>query len=266
MLKTAGGHRRIALEELLRFVAHSERPLLNPMAIGLSLPPRQNGDSHFVAGATDLDLFRNALACGDEISAKAVLDSVFRQCGSAAQASEQLITQAMHRFGEAWNRSEIDVYQERRATGICLRLIHYLRMKMPESSGPIAIGGSPEGDPYQLPTSLVELALREAGWSAHSLGADLPLTSIRRAIDDYQPRVVWLSVSSVSSPETFIDRFNELADSMPENCALLVGGRALDDTFRPKLKYTAHCDSLRQLVALADVMRRRTFDVKQSSN
>lgn len=266
MLKTAGGHRRIALDELLRFVSESERPLLNPMAIGLKVPPRRSSDEHYTPGTTDQELFRRLLATGDETGCREVLEKVFMQCGSVTQATELLITDALHRFGEAWERNELDVYQERRGCEICLRLIYHLRSSLPNVKSPIAIGGSPAGDPYQLPTTLVDLALREAGWAAHSLGVDLPFPSIKRAVDDYQPRLVWLSVSAVADPETFINRFNDLADYLPDDCVLLVGGRALDDSFRPKLRYTAHCDNLRQLVALADIMRRRAVDLSQSQN
>lgn len=266
MLKTAGGHRRIALEELLRFVSESERPLLNPMAIGLQAPPRRSHEEHFGLGGNEQERFRRLLAEGDETGCRQILETVYAKSGSVTQATEQLITDAMHRFGEAWDRNELDVYQERRGCEICMRLIYHLRAKLPNPSAPIAIGGAAAGDPYQLPTSLVELALREAGWAAQSLGADLPFPSIKRAIDDYQPRLVWLSISAVADAETFIDRFNDLADYLPDDCVLLVGGRALDDSFRPKLRYTAHCDNLRQLVSLADVMRRRVVDLTQSEN
>lgn len=266
MIRTAGGHRRIALEELLRFASDSERPLLNPMAIGLSIPPRRTTEQSFPAGTLDQDAFRKCLAEGDEAGCRRVLDSVYLRCGSVTQATEQLITDAMHRFGEAWERNQLDVYQERRGCEICLRLIFHLRSRLPETTSPVAIGGATAGDPYQLPTSLVELALREAGWAAQSLGADLPFPSIKKAIDDHNPRLVWISVSSVADSETFVDRFNDLADYLPDDCILLVGGRALDDSFRPRLRYTAHCDNLRQLLSLADVMRRRVVDLNQSDN
>ena len=114
MIRTAGGHRRITLEELLRFVAESERPLLNPMAIGLSAPPARMRSARTVDGTDEQKLFRAALSAGDEESCRRIFESLRQTQRSAAAAAELLITDALHRFGEAWEREEIDVYQERR--------------------------------------------------------------------------------------------------------------------------------------------------------
>jgi excisionase family DNA binding protein len=266
MLRTAGGHRRITLDELMRFVSETDRPLLNPMAIGLTQPPkRSSGDS--LAGSEDVqDQFCHYLAAGDEARCRQIVEKLLAQTQSVTQVIEHLLSDAMHRFGDSWEKDELEVFQERRGCEICQRLIFHLRTKLPPPNGPIAIGASPEGDPYHLPTTLVELALREAGWNAESLGPNIPFPSLRKAIDQYQPRLVWLSVSTVDDQAAFVAQFNELARQMPDDCALLVGGRALDDTLRPKLRYTAHCDNLLQLIALADVMRRRTNTIKMSQN
>ena len=132
-------------------------------------------------------------------------------------------------------------------------MINELRADLPpiSDSAPIAIGGAPEGDPYQLPTALVELALREAGWNAVSLGSNLPTDSFLQAILDYQPQLVWLSVSTVTDPVAFVADQNRLAEHINDEISLLVGGRALTPELRPKLRYTAHCEGLRNLVDLA---------------
>ncbi|XZE52367.1 helix-turn-helix domain-containing protein [Planctomycetaceae bacterium SH139] len=258
MIRTAGGHRRIPLDELIRFLGESERPLLNPMAIGLEAPPVRMRQPRTTPGTDEQKAFRQALAMGNHAQCSALLRAVWQATGSATAACELLITDAMHRFGEAWERNELEVYQERRGCEICTRLILELRSAMGEPTGPIAIGGSPEGDNYQLPTSLVDLALREVGWRAESLGTNLPFATLMRAIEAYRPQMVWLSVSIVSGQEMFVKCFNELADTLPDDCVLMVGGRGLTDAIRPLLRYTAHCDSLNQLVGLAEVIRRQS--------
>jgi methanogenic corrinoid protein MtbC1 len=127
------------------------------------------------------------------------------------------------------------------------------------ATAPTAIGGAPEGDPYQLPTALVELSLREVGWNATSLGSHLPINSFLRAIDDQAPQLVWLSVSAIGDEATFIAEQRRVAEALSDNVPLLVGGRALTDEIRPKLRYTAYCDSLRNLVELASMMRLNMF-------
>ncbi|TWT87945.1 helix-turn-helix domain-containing protein [Neorhodopirellula pilleata] len=257
IIKTLGGHRRITLDALQKFLRDHQRPLLRPEVLGLpSLAPNRSmkvrGSNHPVSEA-----FREALARGEESICRQLLHRVIDEGATRSEAAEQLITDAMHGFGDAWECRELDVYQERRGCDIAMRLIYELRSSLPAPgySAPVAIGGAPAGDPYQLPTALVELSLREVGWNATNLGCDLPLDSFVQAAHDYDPQLVWMSVSSVQEPDMFVAAQNRLAESLGEDVPLLIGGRALCDRLRPRLRYTAHCDSLRHLVDLAAIMR-----------
>lgn len=201
--------------------------------------------------------FREALASGNEERCRQITQELIERGATRSEAAELLITDAMHGLGRAWEGKELDIYQERRGCDIAMRLIYELRssLPLPDAEAPIAIGGAPEGDPYQLPTALVELSLREVGWNATNLGSNLPMDSFGQAAHDYAPELVWMSVSSVQEPDMFVAAQNQLAASLGEDVPLLIGGRALSDQLRPRLSYTAHCDSLRHLVDLAAIMR-----------
>jgi hypothetical protein len=80
------------------------------------------------------------------------------------------------------------------------------------------------------------------------------MSEFRAAVRDYQPKVVWISLSCLADEEKFVREFNETADALPKQTALLIGGRAATDTLRPRLRYTGHCDSLRNLVDLAQTL------------
>lgn len=256
-VRTLGGHRRVTLDGLQQFLSQTGRTLPYPEALGLPNLASQREQS--IPGSENLEqqAFRDALAAGDESTCRAILQARIA-CGSTrTEAAEDLVTDAMQGIGTSWQCRELDIYQERRGCDICMRLINELRASIPPMGGgaPVAIGGAPEGDPYQLPSALVELALREVGWNATSLGNNVPLESFQQAAHDCKPRLVWLSVSAIADPPMFIARVNRLAEQLGENVPLLVGGRGLSDTIRPRLRYTAHCDSLRQLVELAAMMR-----------
>jgi excisionase family DNA binding protein len=259
--RTVGGHRRITLDGLQYFLRTSNRSLRAPEELGLTAV--KAGPEESIPGGDDPDqrAFREALARGDEPSCRQILRSRIGSSESRSLAAGFLITDAMHGLGEAWDCRQLDAYQERRGCDICVRLINELRAELPPipATAPTAIGGAPEGDPYQLPTALVELALREIGWNATSLGSNLPIASFLQAIDDQSPQLVWLSVSAIDDAATFIDGQRRMADALEENVPLLVGGRALTDEIRPKLHYTAYCDSLRNLVELASMMRLNMF-------
>ena len=256
-IRTVGGHRKITLEGLQHFLRSSNRGLEAPQALGL--PPLQQRREDMVPGGSDPDqeLFRHALAEGDEDECRRVLWKRVRGGEFRSEVAGYLITDAMHGFGQAWDCDQLDAYQERRGCDICIRLINELRGDLPPIAerAPVAIGGTPQGDPYQLPTALVELSLREAGWNAVSLGNNLPTDSFLQAIQDYRPQLVWLSVSAISNLQTFIAEQLRLADHINDDVSLLVGGRALNAELRTQLRYTAHCDGLQNLVDLALMIR-----------
>ena len=258
-IRTMGGHRRITLDALQRFLNDNDKQLTRPGVLGL--PSLPTGRAQLVGGGADplQQRFREALARGDESECRSIVRQRVESGRTRCEAAEALITDAMHGFGEAWDCQRLDVYQERRGCDIAMRLIYELRADVPEPNpnAPIAIGGAPEGDFYQLPTAMVELALREVGWQATNLGNNLPLASFLQAAHDYQPQLVWLSVSAIENPANFIAAENELAEALGEEIPLLVGGRALSDEIRPKLRYTAHCDSLRHCVDLAATIRHK---------
>ena len=256
-VRTVGGHRRITVDGLRQFLQVSGRTVLVPQILGL--PSLRCADGVNIPGDTDPDreAFRDALARGDEPICRRVLQGRIAGSQMRGEAAEFLITDAMHGLGTAWDHKDLDPYQERRACDICIRLINELRSELPPLpvNAPVAIGGTPAGDPYQLPTALVELSLREVGWNATSLGSGLPMESYLQAVQDQEPQLVWLSVSSISNPAVFVAEQNRLAAQLGDEVSLIVGGRALTDEIRPQLSYTAHCDSLRHLIDLAAMLR-----------
>lgn len=258
MLRTAGGHRRIprkCLEELLALGGDFAASQFNlPIVDAVAATVAEASATEFASRSLGVcqSEFREALGAGKEARCRELLNSLIAGGFTRLQAADSLITDAMHHIGHRWEQGEMAIYQERRACGICLGLIHELKQSIViAENAPIAIGGSPEGDVYQLPTLLVELALCESGWRATSLGCNVPMRSMSAAVSEYQPRLLWISMSAVESEDTLVEDFNELVASLPKDTAVIVGGRAANDSLRPRLRYTAHCDSLANLTFLA---------------
>jgi excisionase family DNA binding protein len=267
-VRTAGGHRRIPLDGLLEFLRRTSRDLVNPAILGLE----GRGKSGVVADPHEPNdpsaQFARLLAAGQETECRRLLTRHYLAHRSVARTAEELITQTMHAFGEAWDCNELAIYQERRGCDICLRMIYELRQLIsdPERHDPIAIGAAPAGDPYQLPTSLIELVLRESGWNATSLGNNLPWETMQQAVADYRPKLFWLSVSTPLDAETFLGGYQKFVEQLPSDVLVIVGGRGLTDQLRPRMRYTAHCDNLHQLAQLASAMRRRNLEIRTSDN
>lgn len=236
--------------------------LKDPLVPGGGGLPGDGSDwnlSATAAGPPDLkelsDTFTEALAKGDFVECERLTDRLIQLGYPVSTAADLLLTPAMHRLGARWECGEAAVFQERRACGIGAELIRRLKQRLPtHPTGPIAIGGTPAGDLYELPTAMVELALRERGWNATSLGCNLPVGEFLAAVEEYRPRLVWLSLSHVTDEDALVEQFNRLVASLPRHVAVLIGGRAATDSLRPRLRYTGHCDSLRNLTDFADTL------------
>lgn len=264
VLRTAGGHRRIPRKSLEELLAQGGDLTNILKSVGEpDVESRDEDDAETASARSAAEPangsteefrieFRDALRIGLENRCRQILHAVIESGFSCAAAADFLITHAMHSFGNLWEHGELAIYQERRACGICLGLLHEMRRTISiAKDAPVAIGGALRGDSYQIPTQLIELALCEAGWNATSLGCNLPVHTFLEAVRDYKPRLLWISLSSVEGEDTLVQEFNDMASSLSPETALIIGGRAASDSLRPRLRYTAHCDNMANLTELA---------------
>lgn len=251
--RTAGGHRRLPVRGVLQFLRSSGHSLVRPEI--LSLPPTALGREATLEQTQD-ELMA-ALDEGDEERFRAAGFNLFLAGYPAVEICDQVVAPAFHRLGDRWQHGEIEIYQERRGSEICLKLLHELRMSLPSPSpdAPLAIGGTLAGDWYALPTTMAELVLREAGWCAQSYGVGHPVETLCIALRDRKPRLFWLSVSWFASENDFVARFQKIYDTAAEcGTAVAVGGRALTESIRRRITYSAFCDNMGHLVAFASAL------------
>lgn len=261
ILRTAGGHRRVSQESVDLLLDQLKATSGFPRLSAIDDDGSADTSESVVVAATDwrskaieevAEVFSAALLDGDEAKCRRLLDSIIDRGHSPSTAADLLITPAMLGFGHQWERGELAIYRERRACGISVELLASLKRQLPVNpQGPVAIGGSAEGDQYQLPTAMVELALSECGWNAKSLGCNLPMAEFAAAVQEYCPRVLWISLTWLADEHQFVRDFNAMVDALPKQTAVLIGGRAATDSLRPRLRYTGHCDSIRHLIELA---------------
>jgi len=269
--RTLGGHRRIPLEHLMAFLESTNRRILDPTAIGLAAErqiarkelaklasdSQASATSSEVSEASIREQFERSLLLGDEHQCRKAISAWYAIHGGMASVADDLLAPTFQSVGEMWECGQADIYQERRGCEICIRLIHELRRLIPEplSTAPLAMGGTSSGDLYQVANQLIEITFREAGWRTISLGSDVPFANLLAAAKKYHPKIFWLSVSHVEDEASFLDAFQEFSREMPKGIMLVVGGRALNGRLRPRMHFSAYCDSMRQLSTLARNLR-----------
>lgn len=254
--RTAGGHRRIAAPEVVRFVRESKSPLLRPEVLGLdevTAVGRGRG-----ADGEEWETLFGFLQAGASSEAIGFLLSLYLGGRSMAQVVDGPLQRAMAKVGELWVSDPSGIFWEHRATQIALQAVSRLRWLIASSSrGPVAVGGAPAGDPYQLPSLCVAAVLEAEGLETVNLGPDTPLESLLIATDDLDASLVWLSLSGNGSAlvtlEQEIGPFVESLES--RGVPLVIGGGKAADLEAPASDLVYRGSSMAELEALLKGMR-----------
>lgn len=248
--RTAGGHRRMPIDSVLEFLREQGHHLVEPELLGL---PAAAGRTEWTLERARRQL-QDALVAGDEPVCRQIVFDLFLARHSISSICDQVIAEAFHEIGCQWDCGSVEVYQERRSCEISLRILHELRMALPQlpENAPRALGGTLDGDLYTLGVTMAELVLRDTGWNATSLGNSLPFATLRKAIHDMRPELFWLSVSFIRDEERFVDECLQLFQVITEcDSVFAIGGQALTEPIRKRLRYHSYCDTMQHLETFA---------------
>ncbi len=245
MSKTEGGHRRLNPADVVAFIRKSDRHLAEPELLGLPAGSPQR--SKFTDSC--VDRLTQALIDGkDEVCRRLIFD-LYLGNERLGRIFDELIAPGFAQIGSLWRCGNLDIYQERRAGEICESILIELRsyLPVPNERSPYAIGATPAGDEYRIANRMAELILRELGWNAVSLGTSLPFETIQKAIIRYDPKLLWLSVSTIVDEQCFFSEYQQMRESAGSDLAIILGGNALTDNVRKSIDCTAYCEHMQDL-------------------
>ena len=248
--RTCGGHRRILMSDVVRLARLGHLPDVDLARLPLML------DATTVREHTELkrELY-SALIAGDDTGIRALFLET-HQAGMAVETlADEIIRPAMQRLGHEWSEGKLDVMHEHRGLQACFSALcelKHLLLAHADRSGPLAVGGAPEKDPYLLPCLLAELVLIDSGWEVVNLGANTPLSAFHCALDEFRLRMLWLSISHLEDPATFLETYRRLHDASTRlGVPVVVGGQALHEELRSAMPYTTFGDGFKHLAAFA---------------
>lgn len=248
--RTAGGHRRIDVDEAVRFLRRHGIVPTSPEVLGVPMPFREERPTLEQAAGK----LEQALLEGNAEEVRGLIFGLYIVGHAAAAIIDGPIRAAMSRIGEIWGERSEGIFLEHRASDLCAQALHQLRAWMKvEDDAVVAVGGAIEGDPYQLPTLSVALVLCDLGVEAVNLGPDCPYETLIDGARAHRARMVWLSVTSLHSPGQIVPAISDLAGRLErEGAALIVGGQGLQErsvSRVPNLHHLADLSHLRTLVA-----------------
>ncbi len=254
--RTAGGHRRVSVEEAARYVREAGIAVQRPESLGLldlAAHARRKADE-----ADPGEMLYEYLTTGLAAEASGLLMKRFLAGASVAQLVDGPLVQAMTRIGELWRSGPNGVFLEHRATEVAIRaMVRLGALLRPPADGPVSVGGGPSGDPYVLASMSAAAVLEDEGFRATNLGPETPLSTLALSVETLSPRLVWVSVSVATDANHLRREVLGLADRVRAlGAVLVVGGAEVDRLSLPKKRPALYVgDSMGELRAIAQGLK-----------
>ena len=193
-IRTSGGHRRYRREDLTRFLAKNVAPDQHPTTAGAWVDRMEH------AGPLELQ--------GEILTGRERLGAWYLVAEEVAEALVEL--------GIRWKRGQVTLAQEHLISEKLQRAIARCAESIPTGFlAPQCVLATAGGDDHTLGLSLVELCLREAGWSCLWLGRQTPRAALMSLLDKGQVKMLALSASAASANTEWLAG---IADSLGEAC------------------------------------------------
>ena len=243
--KTAGGHRKLVLADVLRFVREQGYDIGKPESLGLPARlPRAIEEAETRAQLVA------ALVDGDAETARRLVIGMFVRGVPLVELFDRVLGPAVRELGDRWEHGSVRVFEEHRAIVVVQRTLQDLRGLIARRAGrrPIALLATLSGDPYTVAVTMAELTLIELGWAATNLGPDTPAFSVIEAIAEIRPRVLGIGINAVLDLDAFATAYAAITDAArTHRTAVVVGGPALTTELRARIHYAACCAGMREL-------------------
>ncbi|MEO5722545.1 MAG: MerR family transcriptional regulator [Chthoniobacterales bacterium] len=205
-------------------------------------------------------LIDQAIVCISDLDGSALrrlLERAAVELGSPA-VLQNFIAPLAERVGDLWRDGEITIAHEHFATShITEFLASFARPYAENVLSPHLVLATPPGQLHEMGAIIVAAAARSHGWRTTYLGAALPIEELVGALRNIQPRAVGLSIVYPPDDRALRRDLAKLRELLPEDCALLLGGRSAsgyDDVAR-QVKATM-VTSLTDLFPVLDSLQR----------
>lgn len=246
--KSPGGHRKILLGDVRRLVREGKLPQAVEAIAGIDwgLPEIR----------TRLDV---AIDADDTEQIRGLLLGAYRSGQPIEVLADTVIAPALRRVGWEWVQGSMSVLREHRIMQAFVSALYQLNAPtQPDPNRPVALGAAPEFDHYLLPTLIAKLTLRDGGWNAVNVGPNTPFAALLAAVEEFHPRLVWVSVSHLADPERFLAEYADFYAALEaRGIAVAIGGQSLTQEIRSRMRYTSFGDGCVQLAAFAKALHNR---------
>jgi len=263
--KTAGGHRRFRPEDVALFRRGQKSrsvnaPRLNAVNASAS-PPARGGQTVKTKRALEGDeklaeALSGALIGGEMEEVSALLVKSYLEGMTLASIFDHLLSGAMRKIGDLWQRGELTVAQEHLATRAALSALQTLDKVSDEAEANnlLVVCCGIEDDFHELPVRCAELILKHAGWEVLNLGANTPFYALTEMVTRLHPQLACVGSTIFGNLDRAVREFAELRVAAERvGTAIVLGGAGFADAnIRCRLPAELHADSFQELLDFAD--------------
>lgn len=142
--------------------------------------------------------FADALRAADPLEAQAVALQALAAGLSLAAVHARIVTPALYRIGQLWERAAITVADEHAAASIAERVLAELSAHAPADRARLdatVLLATPEGETHAIGLRMLADVLDSAGATVVYLGTDVPPDALASAARRFAPEVVGLSLT-----------------------------------------------------------------------
>lgn len=169
------------------------------------------------------------LVQGDEPGAWMLVQAALAGGASPQAVYTDLFIPALRLVGDRWERGQIDVVDEHRATAVMQRLIGRMGplFRRAGRTRALVVVGAPEGELHGLPAALVADLLRAESFDVVDLGANVPTPSFVECVRLLPPASLVGVVVTASGRLPAARRLVKALQSAREDVTFIVGGAAV---------------------------------------
>ncbi len=222
--KTAGGHRRVPLHAVIRFVRDQGMEVVHPEVLGL---PGSGPSTAIDPGHVNTDQLVDVLTSQRAELAQGLIVNAYVTGMPLHALFDGPIREALDRIGMQWHAGPRWIVTEHRSTQVIVQTLSHLRALLPpaEEDAAVAIGCAPASDVYLLPSLMADVILADVGFQEINLGPDTPFEALAAAVEESHPLLVWLSLSSHPNVDEIADGIRQIRALSPPT-HVLFGGRS----------------------------------------
>jgi methanogenic corrinoid protein MtbC1 len=222
--RTPGGHRRFSISNAVEMSRTQRIPMRNPSILGL--PPLLNYQAT-EGQKLPHDLLLESLEQNAFSNSRDIILGLFIGGMPLLDLFQEVIVPVLAQIGMEWTDGPQAIAKEHASSQLVIESLAILQTLLPKTPETIfAVGGSPSGDPYRIPTAMVSLVLQNIGLRSINLGPDLPIDSLLHFCKKEKPKLAWLSLTSKEPLPKLKKKVHVLAEKLHETGTVLaIGGR-----------------------------------------